>query len=66
MLNHFWQKIPAFQNINRPKPITRHDPNVFHPAAVCVGQMRAMRDAKAILTEGRRARELRDVAATTL
>lgn len=35
MLNHFWQKIPAFENVMRPKPITRHDPNVFHPAAVC-------------------------------
>ena len=37
MLNHFWQKIPAFQNINRPRPISQHDPNVFHPAAVCHG-----------------------------
>src|SRR6478609_7014788 len=37
MLNHFWQKIPAFHNVNRPKPISRHDPNVFHPAAVCHG-----------------------------
>jgi len=35
MLNHFWKMIPAFQDANRPKPITRHDPNVFHPAAVC-------------------------------
>jgi 5-methyltetrahydropteroyltriglutamate--homocysteine methyltransferase len=35
MLNHFWQRIPAFQGITRPKPITKHDPNVFHPAAVC-------------------------------
>jgi 5-methyltetrahydropteroyltriglutamate--homocysteine methyltransferase len=39
MLNHFWAKIPAFQDINRPKPISRHDPNVFHPAAVCRGQI---------------------------
>jgi 5-methyltetrahydropteroyltriglutamate--homocysteine methyltransferase len=37
MLNHFWQKIPAFENVNRPRPISRHDPNVFHPAAVCRG-----------------------------
>src|ERR1700738_5193813 len=37
MLNHFWQKIPAFQGVTRPKPITRHDPNVFHPAATCKG-----------------------------
>jgi 5-methyltetrahydropteroyltriglutamate--homocysteine methyltransferase len=37
MLNYFWQKIPAFQDANRPKPITQHDPNVFHPAAVCRG-----------------------------
>jgi 5-methyltetrahydropteroyltriglutamate--homocysteine methyltransferase len=37
MLNHFWQKIPAFHDANRPKPITRHDPNVFHPAAICRG-----------------------------
>jgi 5-methyltetrahydropteroyltriglutamate--homocysteine methyltransferase len=37
MLNHFWQKIPAFYNANRPRPISRHDPNVFHPAAVCRG-----------------------------
>src|ERR1700736_3333450 len=35
MLNHFWQKIPAFQGATRPKPITRHDPDVFHPAATC-------------------------------
>ncbi|HEV8028116.1 MAG TPA: hypothetical protein VGP50_11835 [Stellaceae bacterium] len=37
MLNYFWQKIPAFQGETRPKPITRHDPNVFHPAAICRG-----------------------------
>jgi 5-methyltetrahydropteroyltriglutamate--homocysteine methyltransferase len=37
MLNYFWQKIPAFQGVTRPKPISRHDPNVFHPAAVCRG-----------------------------
>ncbi len=35
MLNYFWQKIPAFQGSTRPKPITLHDPNVFHPAATC-------------------------------
>jgi 5-methyltetrahydropteroyltriglutamate--homocysteine methyltransferase len=35
MLNHFWQQIPAFQGATRPKPITDHDPNVFHPAATC-------------------------------
>src|SRR3954447_17227351 len=35
MLNHFWQKIPAFQGSTLPKPITPHDPNVFHPAATC-------------------------------
>lgn len=35
MLNHFWQKIPAFQGSTRPKPITPKDPNVFHPAATC-------------------------------
>jgi 5-methyltetrahydropteroyltriglutamate--homocysteine methyltransferase len=37
MLNHFWQKIPAFQGETRPKPISKHDPNVFHPAAICRG-----------------------------
>jgi 5-methyltetrahydropteroyltriglutamate--homocysteine methyltransferase len=37
MLNHFWQKIPAFQGETKPKPITRHDPHVFHPAAICRG-----------------------------
>ncbi|MBV8888225.1 MAG: hypothetical protein JO305_01000 [Alphaproteobacteria bacterium] len=37
MLNHFWQKIPAFQGVTRPKPITAHDPNVTHPAATCTG-----------------------------
>jgi 5-methyltetrahydropteroyltriglutamate--homocysteine methyltransferase len=37
MLNHFWQKIPSFQGETRPKPITKHDPNVFHPAAICRG-----------------------------
>jgi 5-methyltetrahydropteroyltriglutamate--homocysteine methyltransferase len=35
MLNYFWQRIPAFQGSTRPKPITSHDPNVFHPAATC-------------------------------
>ncbi|HEX4114205.1 MAG TPA: hypothetical protein VH020_16850 [Stellaceae bacterium] len=35
MLNYFWQMIPAFDDANRPKPITTHDPNVFHPAAIC-------------------------------
>jgi 5-methyltetrahydropteroyltriglutamate--homocysteine methyltransferase len=35
MLNHFWQKIPAFQGSTRPKAITPQDPNVFHPAATC-------------------------------
>jgi 5-methyltetrahydropteroyltriglutamate--homocysteine methyltransferase len=35
MLNYFWQKIPAFQGGTRPKPITLHDPDVFHPAATC-------------------------------
>lgn len=37
MLNHFWQKIPAFQGETKPKPITEHDPHVFHPAAICRG-----------------------------
>ena len=35
MLNFFWAKIPAFQGSTKPKPITPHDPNVFHPAATC-------------------------------
>src|SRR5271154_1562734 len=35
MLNHFWQRIPAFQGATKPKPITPYDPNVFHPAATC-------------------------------
>lgn len=39
MLNYFWQKIPAFQGGTRPKPITPHDPNVFHPAATCRGRI---------------------------
>ncbi len=37
MLNHFWQKIPAFHGETRPKPITKYDPNVTHPAAICKG-----------------------------
>jgi 5-methyltetrahydropteroyltriglutamate--homocysteine methyltransferase len=37
MLNHFWQKIPAFAGELKPKLITQHDPNVFHPAAICRG-----------------------------
>jgi len=37
MLNYFWQKIPAFQGITRPKYISKHDPNVFHPAVTCRG-----------------------------
>jgi 5-methyltetrahydropteroyltriglutamate--homocysteine methyltransferase len=39
MLNHFWDRIPAFHSANRPRPISPHDPNVFHPAAVCQGQI---------------------------
>lgn len=39
MLNHFWQKIPALQGDTRPKPITRYDPNVTHPAATCKGSI---------------------------
>ena len=35
MLNYFWAKIPAFQGSTKPKPITPHDPNVYHPAATC-------------------------------
>jgi 5-methyltetrahydropteroyltriglutamate--homocysteine methyltransferase len=35
MLNFFWQKIPAFHGTTRPKPITMHDPDVYHPAATC-------------------------------
>ncbi|MGI8525546.1 MAG: hypothetical protein ACR2K5_05105 [Pseudolabrys sp.] len=35
MLNYFWAKIPAFQGTTRPKPITPHDPNVYHPALTC-------------------------------
>ena len=37
MLNHFWQKIPSLQGVTRPKPITKYDPNVTHPAATCTG-----------------------------
>jgi len=37
MLNHFWQKIPSFHGETKPRPITPHDPNVFHPAATCRG-----------------------------
>lgn len=39
MLNYFWQKIPAFQGATKPKPITEHDPDVFHPAATCRGKI---------------------------
>lgn len=39
MLNYFWQKIPAFQGSTRPKAITTHDPDVFHPAATCKGKI---------------------------
>ena len=35
MLNYFWDKIPAFYGATRPKTISKHDPNVFHPAAIC-------------------------------
>jgi 5-methyltetrahydropteroyltriglutamate--homocysteine methyltransferase len=33
----FLAEIPAFQGETKPKPITPHDPNVFHPAAICRG-----------------------------
>jgi 5-methyltetrahydropteroyltriglutamate--homocysteine methyltransferase len=39
MLNFFWQRIPAFQGSTKPKPITPHDPQVFHPAATCKGKI---------------------------
>ena len=44
MLNHFWQKIPAFQGVTRPMPISKHDPNVFHPAVTCRGPIGDMID----------------------
>jgi 5-methyltetrahydropteroyltriglutamate--homocysteine methyltransferase len=37
MLNYFWEKIPCFQGETKPKPITKYDPNVVHPAAICRG-----------------------------
>jgi 5-methyltetrahydropteroyltriglutamate--homocysteine methyltransferase len=37
MLNYFWQKMPGFHAANRPRSISLHDPNVFHPAAICRG-----------------------------
>jgi 5-methyltetrahydropteroyltriglutamate--homocysteine methyltransferase len=37
MLNYFWEKIPGFHAANKPRPISGHDPNVFHPAAICRG-----------------------------
>jgi 5-methyltetrahydropteroyltriglutamate--homocysteine methyltransferase len=37
MLNFFWEKIPGFSHETRPKPITRKDPKVFHPAAALTG-----------------------------
>ena len=37
MLNYFWQKLPSFRGETKPKPITSHDPHVFHPAAICRG-----------------------------
>jgi 5-methyltetrahydropteroyltriglutamate--homocysteine methyltransferase len=39
MLNYFWQKIPAFRGSTKPKPITKHDPDVFHPAATCMDRI---------------------------
>jgi 5-methyltetrahydropteroyltriglutamate--homocysteine methyltransferase len=47
MLNHFWARIPGFAKdpkaeyglVTRPKAITDKDENVFHPAAVCTGQL---------------------------
>jgi 5-methyltetrahydropteroyltriglutamate--homocysteine methyltransferase len=44
MPNFFWQKIPAFQGSTRPKPITAHDPDVFHPAATCRSKIGHMTD----------------------
>jgi 5-methyltetrahydropteroyltriglutamate--homocysteine methyltransferase len=44
MLNYFWQKISAFQGETRPKPITPHDPNVYHPAATCRAQIQSNTD----------------------
>ncbi len=44
MLNYFWKKIPAFQGVTSPKAITRHDPNVTHPAATCRGPIGEMTD----------------------
>jgi 5-methyltetrahydropteroyltriglutamate--homocysteine methyltransferase len=37
MLNYFWERIPAFDSASKPRPISKHDPNVFHPAAICRG-----------------------------
>jgi len=48
MLNHFWQLIPAFHGITRPKPITGHDANVTHPAAICSGPIPETVDLKLV------------------
>ncbi|GAC1445839.1 MAG: methionine synthase [Pyrinomonadaceae bacterium] len=37
MLNFFWERIPGFAKETRKRPITKKDPNVFHPAAVLTG-----------------------------
>jgi len=39
MLNHFWQRINAFQGSTRPKPTAWHDPDGFHPADTCKGRV---------------------------
>jgi Rieske Fe-S protein len=33
----FGKRSPRFTGETKPKPITPHDPNVFHPAAICRG-----------------------------
>jgi 5-methyltetrahydropteroyltriglutamate--homocysteine methyltransferase len=47
MLNHFWQKLPGFAKdakaeyglVTRPRALTAKDRGVFHPAAVCMGNI---------------------------
>ena len=57
MLNHFWQKIPPFQGGTRPKQITAHDPDVFHPAATCKARIESNIDL-GLLDEFRTVRAL--------
>ena len=59
MLNHFWDRIPAFHSANRPRPISPHDPNAYfirRPYAAATSTIRPTSDLSKNSGQFRRSR----------